>query len=178
MNQLRRVLLLACVLLAPIALRAASEGETAALTGLEAMNRNQGERFVAIAHSKLVRKICEILTSRLEISTRQSGGDLPFLAIYGVKSLEEFKKLSPENVTRTTIDHMGDPLPDKLRTRLRTAKFSIVRSEAFGPEALLVTIAVEVAEENSTQKYSVDLLSKLEGTKWKYWGFPELAKGF
>ena len=176
MNQVLRIFLFAFVCFTPSAALAVSKGETAALQGLEAMNRNQGERFINIAHPKLIQKLRDIMTARMEVAANRGVNPIE-LQNYGVKTVEEFKGLSPESVARMTVNHMSDTEPAKLREMMHTAKFAIANSTLINAETLLVTITIEMSDGNRHQTSSVEVISKLDGGIWKYWGFPELAKG-
>lgn len=144
----------------------------AAVKGLEAMNRNDGATFVRWAHPKLIEKMRDLMVAQLETAARQ-GEQVDELTHFGVRTVEELKSLDPKVVTRVTVDHMNDSEPAKLRELMHHTKFSTVSSKAIDPATVVVTINGDFGDGRSK---TVEVLSKLDGGVWKYWGFPELLR--
>ena len=86
------------------------------------------------------------------------------------------KALPPELVARISIDHLSDAEPAALRELMHKAKFSLVKSAVLGPGEVLVTVTVEMESGSRHQVQTVDVISKLDGAIWKYWGLPKPAK--
>ncbi|HWA27235.1 MAG TPA: hypothetical protein VG734_16385 [Lacunisphaera sp.] len=174
-KSMRAQLLLAVLMFASaISPCPASEAEDVALRGLEAMNRNQGEQFISVAHPKLIQKFRDMMLARVEKSVASGSIPKELKDWYGVSSVDEMRALPFELVAHITVDRMSDSEPARLRQMMRTAQFAVVRSKVLDPDSVLVTISVDVGD--GRQPKTVDVISRTADKIWKYWGFPELAK--
>ena len=80
-------LVLALAWLLPLVGAAAPrEAENVALAGLEAVNRNDGARFITVAHPALIHKIREMIIAPAEAGAKP-GTSAPDLNDYGVTTL-------------------------------------------------------------------------------------------
>jgi hypothetical protein len=172
MNRYSRVVVAFLLLTALVQAGVASEAENVALAGIESVNRNQGARFVGVAHSKLLQKIRDLIAAQVEADMKQ-GLPPSDLKDYGVLTVNEVNGLPVEVVARITVDHMCDSEPAVLREMMHTAKFSVTGSRPAGPGVMLVTVSFELVSGSRHQPQTVEILSKLDGRVWKYWGPPE-----
>lgn len=162
------LLLLVTALLAAPTLPAEEPWETAAVEGLRAMNRGDGETFVKVAHPEFKKKMRDMLVQRL-MSTPGSRQNDEMLKPYGVATVEELVALDHELMLAKLIHILHESVPPAKRQMLKDAKFKVISSEAEGEERH-VHVEMEFETEGKTLGGKTVLLAKRDGEVWKFNG--------
>lgn len=162
------LLLLVAALLTAQPLSAEEPWETAAVEGLRAMNRGDGETFVKVAHPEFKKKMRDMLVRQL-MSTPGSRQNDEMLKPYGVATVEELVALEPDLMLAKLIHILHEGVPPAKRQMLKDAKFKVTSSEAEGEERQ-VHVDMEFETEGKTLGGKAVLLAKRDGEVWKFNG--------
>lgn len=162
------LLLLTAALLAAPALPADEPWEIAAVDGLRAMNRGDGETFVKVAHPEFKKKMRDMIVRQL-MSTPGSRKNDEILKPYGVATVEELVALDPELMLAKLIYILHESVPPVKRQMAKDAKFKVISSDAEGDERK-VYVDMEFTAEGKTIGGKTVLLAKRDGDVWKYNG--------
>ena len=146
--------------------------ETAACSGVRAMNHGDAKTFNACAHPEFKELMRGFLVERLKEDPQQARVDATLKSL-GVKTIRELEELPIDSFIGKMIPVMSAESPPAIQQAMRESKFTVQSSAPYQKEMYQVIIKMETKMQGRPIASDMTIITKKHGDAWLYYGDPE-----